>query len=129
VSNESKGWIGVDLDGTLAMYTGWQGADHIGAPVPPMVERVRQWRAQGIEVRIFTARVYKMDDEAKRIANIIGAWCEAHIGEWLPITARKDYAMIELWDDRAVRVIANTGIRADDFTARLERLEALEASR
>jgi len=24
----------VDLDGTLAMYDGWRGSDHIGDPVP-----------------------------------------------------------------------------------------------
>lgn len=38
-----KGWIGVDLDGTLAEYDGWKGPDEIGAPVEPMVER----RARG----------------------------------------------------------------------------------
>ena len=26
----SRGWIGVDLDGTLADYHGWRGAEHIG---------------------------------------------------------------------------------------------------
>ena len=35
------GWIGVDLDGTLAIYTGWKGCDHVGEPIPPMVERVK----------------------------------------------------------------------------------------
>jgi len=30
----SKGWVGVDLDGTLAHYDGWKGADHIGEPGP-----------------------------------------------------------------------------------------------
>lgn len=28
------GWIGVDLDGTLAIYDVWRGANHIGEPVP-----------------------------------------------------------------------------------------------
>lgn len=27
-----QGWIGVDLDGTLAEYHGWKGAEHIGQP-------------------------------------------------------------------------------------------------
>ena len=26
-----KGWIGVDLDGTLAQYDHWRGIEHIGA--------------------------------------------------------------------------------------------------
>ena len=37
-----KGWIGVDLDGTLAMYDGWVGVSHIGEPVPAMLQRVRR---------------------------------------------------------------------------------------
>src|SRR5262245_48902352 len=28
------GWIGVDLDGTLAEYHGWKGIEHIDRPVP-----------------------------------------------------------------------------------------------
>lgn len=31
----------------------------------------------------------------------------------IPVVCRKDYAMVELWDDRAVQVIPNTGLRAD----------------
>ena len=36
-----SGWIGVDLDGTLAEYHGWKGSEHIGPPIPLMVERVK----------------------------------------------------------------------------------------
>lgn len=39
---EHKGWIGVDLDGTLAHYEGWKGVEHIGEPIPAMVERIWQ---------------------------------------------------------------------------------------
>ena len=41
--SEHKGWIGVDLDGTLAEYHGWQGIEHIGEPIPKMMARVRRW--------------------------------------------------------------------------------------
>ena len=34
-----SGWIGVDLDGTLAEYHGWNGGA-IGEPVPAMLARV-----------------------------------------------------------------------------------------
>jgi hypothetical protein len=51
------GWIGVDLDGTAAKYDGWKGPTEIGEPILPMIARIRAWRARGIEVRIFTARV------------------------------------------------------------------------
>ena len=45
---ESRQWIGVDLDGTLAEADAWQGFDHIGKPVPQMVKRVRIWLELGI---------------------------------------------------------------------------------
>jgi hypothetical protein len=37
-SQASGGWIGVDLDGTLAIYGGWTGPRSIGEPVPKMLE-------------------------------------------------------------------------------------------
>jgi hypothetical protein len=52
----SEGWIGVDLDGTLAHYSEWKGPDSIGEPVPLMLARVKEWLAKGLEVRIVTAR-------------------------------------------------------------------------
>ena len=114
-----SGWIGVDLDGTLAIYDGWVAADHIGAPVPRMVQRVKAWLAEGRDVRIFTARVGhvpmgepgRLDPELIRAC--IEAWCVVHIGQALPVTAEKDLHMVELWDDRCVQVVPNTGLRAD----------------
>jgi hypothetical protein len=105
----ASGWIGVDLDGTLAHYEGYRGAEQIGAPVPAMVARVQQWLAEGIEVRVFTARVYLDIDDRARMA--IEDWCWRHIGEVLSVTCQKDSAMRELWDDRAVQVEPNTGRR------------------
>jgi hypothetical protein len=102
------GWIGVDLDGTLAHYEGWNKGK-IGAPIQPMVDRVKKWRSEGREVRIFTARVTDNGRDLEAIRADIEQWCYEHIGEVLPITNIKDFAMIELWDDRAVRVQANTG--------------------
>lgn len=104
------GWIGVDLDGTLAIYDGWVGEEHIGPPVPKMVQRVKDWLSKGVEIRIFTARVTETPGrDNSTIRRAIEDWCLLHIGQVLPITNIKDFAMIELWDDRAVRVIANTG--------------------
>lgn len=111
-----NGWIGVDLDGTLAEYDHWRGADHIGAPIPAMVDRVRQWLEAGVDVRIFTARVCERPGlplDHIIAANHIKRWCLEHLGRELPVTNVKDYAMVELWDDRAVQVEPNTGLRAD----------------
>lgn len=112
--SHNSGWIGVDLDGTLAFYERWTACDHVGDPIEPMVARVKQWRAAGHSVKIFTARVSsdgsaRRDLEAARARIAIAAWCEKHLGEILPVTCVKDYAMIELWDDRAVQVRANKG--------------------
>lgn len=109
------GWIGVDLDGTLAHYDGWKGIDHIGEPVPAMLERVKAWLAEGKDVRIFTARVCPNQDGRKleQAKWWIEVWCLKHVGQRLPITHEKDFAMVELWDDRAVQVEPNTGRRVD----------------
>lgn len=115
------GWIGVDLDGTLAKYNDFEGELIIGEPVPRMIQRVKDWLKLGIEVRVFTARVY-LDHEnihsersirVGMVKRAIEKWCFEHIGKVLPVTYKKDYKMIELWDDRAVQVIPNTGLRAD----------------
>lgn len=106
------GWKGVDLDGTLAKYEGWQGEGHIGDPVPLMQERVKRWLAEGWEVKIVTARV-SVPDLADAARAAIQDWCEEHVGRRLEVTNCKDYAMVEIWDDRAVQVEANTGRRMD----------------
>lgn len=109
-----RGWIGVDLDGTLAVYEGWQGPTHIGAPVPLMLARVKEWLDDGREVRIFTARVATTDASERAATRLaIQQWCATHVGHVLTVTCEKDYGMTELWDDRAVQVIQNTGRRAD----------------
>ena len=104
-----NGWIGVDLDGTLALYDGWKGEDHIGEPVPLMLERVKKWVAEGIEVRIMTARYHNGRDQII----IIKKWLVKHGLPQLKVTATKDFSMYQLWDDRCVQVIPNTGERAD----------------
>lgn len=106
-------WHGVDLDGTLAKYDGWQGPEHIGEPVPQMVRRVKTWLAAGEQVRIVTARV-SVPEQEQVARRHIQAWCLVHIGVELPVTDRKDFGMIDLWDDRAVRVEKNTGRRMDN---------------
>lgn len=111
----SDGWIGVDLDGTLAHYDGWVGIEHIGEPVPAMLERVRWWLAEGQEVRIFTARVCERPDGLQETArDHILRWLWYHgltvDGEPLAVTNVKDFGMVQLWDDRAVQVEANTGL-------------------
>jgi phosphoglycolate phosphatase-like HAD superfamily hydrolase len=107
-----NGWIGVDLDGTLAEYHGWKGAYHIGEPIPKMVARIKKWLKEGKKVKIFTARAFARDSKQNEV---IEKWCLEHIGEVLEITCVKDYSMIELWDDRAKQVVPNTGEAIEDL--------------
>ena len=112
--SRKREWIGVDLDGTLAHYEKFRGIDHIGEPVVDMLARVKAWLVDGKDVRIFTARVAhdgtadKIMESHKAMARIT-EWCKTHLGQVLPVTCTKDFAMMELWDDRAVQVEKNTG--------------------
>ena len=104
-----RGWIGVDLDGTLAKSTRVQ-IEEIGAPIYPMVKLVKAWLAHGREVRIFTARVNPNPDvDAVLARKAIEVWCELHLGQILPVTYEKDRDMLLLFDDRARQVERDTG--------------------
>ena len=98
--SQGQGWIGVDLDGTLASYDHYRGDEHGGAPIEPMVKRVRQWIDEGKDVRLFTARSPHP---------AIRRWMKEHLGVILPITNTKDPGMHLLIDDRAIGVERNTG--------------------
>jgi len=110
------GWIGVDLDGTLAHYDGWKGASHVGEPVPKMMEKVKAWISKGIEVKIFTARA----SDPHQVIHV-KKWLEKHGIGHLEITNVKDFGMVELWDDRAVQVVANTGLSIQEHIKEVSR--------
>jgi len=108
-------WIGVDLDGTLARSEGWRGYDHIGEPIDRMVRRVHDWLDEGITVKVLTARVGSPNSVQPAIQRrLIHRWLRLRCNlPSLQIVANKDEDMIELWDDRVVQVVPNTGLRAD----------------
>lgn len=114
--HDKKRWIGVDFDGTLAFdppdrkdpYT-------LGQPIPAMVNRVRDWICKGYTVKILTARMNKFSHTSPKPRNleymrmVLRDWTEIHIGRALEATCEKDGMMEVLWDDRAVRVVRDTG--------------------
>lgn len=102
--NRDAPWIAVDLDGTLAEYTGWRGIWHIGQPVPLMKQRVLAWIEAGYVIKVFTARASVPDGVAP-----VKEWLARNGFPDLEVTNCKDFQMIELWDDRAIQVISNTG--------------------
>jgi hypothetical protein len=128
------GWIGIDLDRTLAEYHKWEGYEAIGKPIPTVLDFVKRLIVEGKEVRIFTARAHPIVQPvreqfteyqiglvshfpelqgAMRACNAIREWCIEHIGRTLTITCVKDYHMDTLYDDRAVQVVANKGLKVN----------------
>ena len=104
--DEEPSWLGVDLDGTLAKYSGW--SDEIGEPIPKMIARVRTWIAQGHDVRILTARGSIDPGKHEQLVKVYD-WVKKHIGVSLEVTHSKNPFMKKLYDDRVQKVEANTG--------------------
>lgn len=102
-----KSVVGVDLDGSLAFYTGVWGAP-IGRPILPMLAKVYKMRSEGKKVVLFTARA-----EEPSLLPEIKAWLEPLGLSDMEITNVKSLSMVEFFDDRAVQLIPNTGERAD----------------
>jgi hypothetical protein len=101
---KGDGWIGVDLDGTLASDSVSNGWEKIGLPVPAMLQRVKRWLLEGRTVKIFTARA-AVPSQIKLVKD----WLQRQGLPDLEVTNVKDFGMAELWDDRCVPVEANSG--------------------
>ena len=74
-------------------------------PVPNMMKRIKIWIEMGYRVKIVTARA----QDPELAIPPIQKWLKKHGLPDLEITNSKDMDMIELWDDRCVQVIPNTG--------------------
>lgn len=139
---EGKGWYGFDLDGTLAKYDKWEGIDHIGEPVKPMVDLIKRMHAEGKVVKILTARVapkekpeikpnpylenhltigspddmpWVVHAEAWTAREFIQDWCYRVLGFVPEIVYQKDHLMLELYDDRVKQVTPNKGLLVEDL--------------
>lgn len=108
--SDDDAWIGVDFDGTLVKELGWEGPWHIGDPISEMVDRVKVWLAAGKRVKIFTARASGKEMGVRERIMAVEAWSEMVFGVKLDVVCEKDMNMVELWDDRCVRVEFNTGM-------------------
>lgn len=117
--NKDTDWMGVDFDGTLHKRPMDKPFTELGEPIQAMAERIKWWLANGMTVKLLTARVSDIparniapEDIPAFVANqriILAKWCLEHIGQELEITASKDAFMYQLYDDRAVAVERNTG--------------------
>lgn len=123
-----KGWIAVDMDGTLFEYTEWTKWNEFGKPIELMAARVKLWVSQGKDVRIFTARMplpheqeieqtcYRTGEKFNGVMmkKAIADHTEKHLGFRMRAQCYKDLYTIEIWDDRAIGVIANSGMTLVD---------------
>lgn len=102
-----KKWIGVDLDGTLAEFNGWKGPEHIGPPIPHVVDCVRYLMTKlNFDVRVFTSRA-EVPEQVKPIRT----WLIAQgLPADMPITCTKHRGLLALIDDRSIGVKFNTGV-------------------
>lgn len=112
-NSKPRGWIGFDLDGTLALHErGSKDLGYIGPPIEKAIKRVRKYILRGWGVRIVTARAA---DATPEQLQKIKDWSYVHIGTVLPIVSNKDGHMIVLFDDRAIGVESNTGKILNEF--------------
>lgn len=124
--SEDEKWIGVDFDGTLAVDIGPHQEDpREQPPVELMLKRVQDWLAEGKDVRLVTARVTHGDLPPGEVPEMdqqqvewLEEWMTKYLGQTIPIQFWKDHNMKEFWDDRAVQVFKNTGVRVDSFVWR-----------
>jgi len=99
----TSGWIGVDLD-ELWLNTMDGKEWKILENHPCNGKQSIDWLYQGIAVKIFTARAGIPEQ-----IPFIKKWLIDNGLPELEVTNVKDFAMIELWDDRCKQVIINTG--------------------
>ena len=107
------GTILVDLDGTLAKYDESSGTSVIGEPIKPMLERVRKWLKEGYEVKLFTARA-----SVPEMIPALREWLDRLGLQEVGITNSKDFSTIAIFDDRAEKVVFNTGLLASEIIDR-----------
>ena len=111
---DQKGWVGCDLDGTLAKYDGFKGWDNIGEPIQKTVDLVKSIMDQGVEVRILTARASTVSRAInslsfEQVEEVIQKWTLKHLGVKLRVVTEKDAFMYFFIDDSAVQIEKNTG--------------------
>ncbi|MHC4310838.1 MAG: capsular biosynthesis protein [Planctomycetota bacterium] len=127
-----KKTVCVDLDGTLAQYSEWEGLENIGDPIPGARSFLQALKELGCEVVIYTTRTnpdVNQEEGKYDLALRIHTWLEqnempcdsVYVGRGKPIAS----AYV---DDRAVECRPQDVIHADKtgaFTLALRAVERL----
>src|SRR5947209_16992513 len=124
-------WVGIDFDGTTVWKNPHFTSEDFGKtgnPLPAMIALARDLLREGLDVRIFTARVTPTLDpqrqrEAAESTLVVQDFCIHHFGRALPITNAKDDDCAAILDDIAFHVTRNTGLVVDPQGFRLRLTE------
>jgi hypothetical protein len=108
---EVQGWIGFDLDATIAKYYNGQSKNVVGKLIDGEATKLlKKFLKEGKRCKIVTARVGSgTPKEIAQQTKLVEKWTLKFFGVKLPVVAHKDSAMIMLYDDRATGVEPNTG--------------------
>lgn len=128
---EGMAWVGFDFDRTLVHYDGWVDHSHVGETIQTTLNAMLNLVRRGYLVKIFTARVFPIisypisgawDTQRSSVVPVhsglqacraIREWCLSNVGVLLPITNVKDPRCVALFDDIAVQMEPNQGVRSD----------------
>ena len=122
----SKKTIAIDLDGTLASYSGWKGLEHIGDPLPGAQELIGRLIDEGFDVVLYTTRTNPdvNGGTAEELAKLVQAWLDRNgfDSRFRIALGGKPIAMMYI-DDRAFEVPTNVawGKKSYQQIARLAR--------
>jgi hypothetical protein len=110
----SKAWWGFDVDKTIAVDEGKVRGGVIGAPIKPLIRRMKHYLRQGRNVAIVTARIHPDNADAILQRALVRQFLIDNLGveDAIKVALRydKDRHMIVLFDDRVEQVIPNKGI-------------------
>lgn len=108
-------YILVDFNGTLAKHDKGakifddEGKPLIGEPIKRMVDRVRKRIDKGMRVKIQCGTVGAGGEKGAKMAEAIKAWAKEHIGHDLEVTGTITPRCLEVWNDKARKVVRNEG--------------------
>jgi hypothetical protein len=109
----AKAWWGFDIDKTTFVDEGNTRGGVIGAPIMPLIRRIKYYLRDNRKVCIVTARVHPSEPDAAMQTLLVRRTLVDVFGEdhaKIDIRCDKDRHMIALFDDRAEQVIPNKGI-------------------
>lgn len=91
--------LGIDLDGTIAQYSGWIDEETIGDPIPGARAFLEALKAKGYSLQVFSARA-----GTPKGRQAIIHWLVRHqlVHLFDGVTSEKLYKFAAFVDDRAV---------------------------